>query len=99
MPFGGLSDYKSTWLPPHNTHRVGWDFDVDQSDGSGVTTTCDQDTGLQVALEIVDPSLVKGLFPSPPPGNTIHGEIIRFSCELEGINKHVIVYPNELPGD
>lgn len=26
--WGGLYDYKNTWAPPHNTHRIGTDIDV-----------------------------------------------------------------------
>lgn len=28
LAWGGLYDYKNTWNPPHNTHRIGTDIDV-----------------------------------------------------------------------
>ena len=34
LPWGGIYDFKSTWQPPHKTHRLGRDVDVNRSNMS-----------------------------------------------------------------
>ncbi len=48
LPKGGLFDYKTTWAPPHNTHRTGTDADINRA---GVD--CYYDKKLREAVEDV----------------------------------------------
>jgi hypothetical protein len=37
LPFGGINDVGNNWRPPHSTHRVGTDVDVDGANDSQQT--------------------------------------------------------------
>ena len=47
---GGLMDWKTTWNPPHHTHRRGTDVDINTTDGGGSTIACFQNPELRLAV-------------------------------------------------
>jgi len=50
---GGLMDWKTTWNPPHHTHRRGTDADINTTDGGGSTIACFQNPELRMAVKLV----------------------------------------------
>ncbi len=53
LPGGGLFDVDGTWSPPHVSHRIGTDVDINRADGGGVLRNCTQDIYLRNAIAAV----------------------------------------------